>query len=60
MKQGIELWAWAYRQVEEAGSADMANLAELVAKAYLQGGIDALADEIGRLKAIPQADGSPA
>lgn len=65
MKQGRELWEWARQQVLEAPGADTAALTDLVMRVYLRGGIEALADEIARIKveqragAVGQADGSP-
>lgn len=71
MKQGPELLKWAEAQAAVCTAKDAQLIGAhweattaAIAEAYLLGGIDALADEIARIKsdarsgAVPQADGS--
>lgn len=72
MKKGAELFAWAQAKATEACGKDSGLLGHTgwtaatvaIAEAYMQGGIDALADEIAHIKsqavegAVAQADGS--
>ncbi len=70
MKQGRELYTWAVARAKVAAADDFDLIGVsgysattlAIMEAYLQGGVDALADEVGRAKthgAVSQADGSP-
>lgn len=69
MKKGPELLKWAEQRAKEAtandfdliGVSGFTATTAAIAEAYMLGGIDALADEIARIRsqgAISQADGS--
>lgn len=59
MKQGAELYKWAQEKARAAAGkdtgllsgADWAHISLAIAEAYVQGGIDALADEVERKRA---------
>lgn len=71
MKQGPELLRWAEAQAVAAATSDFdligisgfKETTAAIANAYLLGGVEALADEIARIKreavqgAVPHADG---